>query len=126
MTTRRYNRAHLWLQPPEDQSAVWRLGVSDYAQQELGDVVYVELPAPGTRFNADEQIALIESVKTASEILAPCDLTVSVVNERLADEPELINTSALAEGYLLSFGADKIPLDELLDEQGYNEYLAGL
>lgn len=125
MSDLKFTREHKWLRPEADDSVT--VGITDYAQQQLGDVVYVELPAPGDRIDADKDFAVIESVKTASDISIPLNGTVIGINSRLDDEPELLNDSPLDEGWLVRIDAeDTDALAELLDEDAYASMLENL
>lgn len=92
-----YAKSHEWLRRQADTGTV---GISDHAQQELTDVVYVELPALGTEIQAGDQICVVESVKAASDIYAPATGTVSEVNEALKTNPALLNTDPYGEGWI--------------------------
>ncbi len=114
----RYASTHEWLSPAEDGVAT--IGITDFAQDQLGDVVFVELPEVGRRVEAGESVAVIESVKTASDIYAPVAGEVVEVNEALLDAPEAINGDAYGQGWLFKLRLD--PADagaELLDAGGY-------
>lgn len=125
MSNLRYTREHEWLRDEDDGSLT--IGITDYAQEQLGDVVYVELPDSGAHVDAGDNLAVVESVKAVGEIAAPVAGTVGAVNERLGDEPELVNQSPLADGWLLRItpDADSEP-DELMDEAGYQAFVAAL
>ena len=125
MPTMRFTAAHEWLRLDDDGCVT--VGITDYAQEQLGDIVYVELPPAGAGFDTTENLAVIESVKAVGEIKMPLDGTVVEVNSRLADEPELVNRAPQGEGWLLR-ASIKNPavFDALMDEAGYATYLAGL
>ena len=96
------------------------IGVTDYAQQQLGDVVFVELPEAGSQVAQGETFGVIESVKAVSDLYAPVSGEVLEINGNLADKPELVNESCYGEGFLLTVRlADEGELDALLDAQGY-------
>lgn len=125
MSELKYTKAHEWVRLDTDGSLT--LGISDYAQQQLGDVVYVELPEPGRSITAGDDMAVVESVKTAGEIKAPVSGTVTEINERLANEPEVVNTDPMGEGWFFKMQVtDAAELDALMDEAGYEEYLKTL
>ena len=125
MSELKYTNAHEWLRLEAD--GVLTVGISDYAQQQLGDVVYVELPEPGKTINSGDDMAVVESVKTAGEIKAPVSGTVTEINERLANEPEVVNTDPLGDGWFFKMKpADPAQLDAYMDEAGYEEYLKTL
>lgn len=117
-----YTKEHEWIQI-EDNIAT--IGITDYAQQELGDVVYVELPDVGQSFDAEESFGSVESVKAVSEIYMPLTGTVTEVNEDLGDSPEVINEDAYGEGWMIKIDiSDPSQLDDLLSADEYKEYLA--
>lgn len=118
---KQYTKDHEWLQARGD---VFRIGVSDHAQDQLGDVVAVELPDIGKVLTAGGEGAVIESVKAASEVFAPIGGEVVAVNDALADNPQLINESAEDEGWLWEMRADKTP-DGLMNEEQYRAFVAG-
>jgi glycine cleavage system H protein len=113
-----YAQTHEWVEEQDDGTI--RIGITDHAQGELGDVVYVELPAVGTAVSAGAECAVVESVKAASDIYAPMSGEVVEINETLADSPEILNQSPYADGWMLRIqpdgGAD---MTDLLDAAGY-------
>jgi glycine cleavage system H protein len=114
---RRYTDQHEWALM-EDSGV--RLGITDYAQEALGDVVFVGLPEIGRHFRAGETVAEIDSTKSVAEVFAPLDGTVLEVNETLADHPELVNTDPYGEGWIVLLEADdSTALDALLDAAAY-------
>jgi glycine cleavage system H protein len=101
-----------------------RVGISDHAQSQLGDLVYVELPEVGAAVRAGQGAAVVESVKAASDIYAPVSGEVIEVNEALADRPEMINEDAFGEGWIFAVRmSDRGELDELLDADEYAEQI---
>ena len=125
MSNLKYSEDHEWLRANEDGSVT--VGISDYAQKELGDVVYVELPEPGRQVGRDEETAVVESVKAASDVKAPISGTVEAVNETLTDEPEKVNTDPLGEGWFLRLRpTDPAEIEALMDEAAYAAFIAGL
>lgn len=101
------------------------LGISDFAQQQLGDIVFVELPSPGDATSSGESCAVVESVKSASDIICPITAEVIAVNEALADEPELINESPLDRGWILRIKASTDAVkQEVMTAPEYDEFLA--
>lgn len=125
MSELKYTKAHEWLRIEADGNIT--LGISDFAQQQLGDIVYVELPEVGTVIESGNDLAVVESVKTAGEIKAPVSGIVTGINERLADEPEIINSTPLGDGWFLKMRVTDIgELDAYMNEAGYEEYLAAL
>lgn len=116
-----YSTEHEWLRV-EDGLA--RVGVTDYAQQELGDVVYVDLPKPGTVLAFMAKLGEIESVKVASEIFSPVSGEVVEINAALKDAPELVNADPYGEGWLLVVRlSDRSELSKLLTPEAYNEIM---
>jgi glycine cleavage system H protein len=117
----RYTRDHEWIRLEGDVAVV---GISDYAQDQLGDVVFVELPAVGRKLARGEEAAVVESVKAASEIFAPAAGEVVAVNAALADAPGTVNVSPEGEGWFLKLKlADRRQLDELMDADAYADFL---
>jgi len=120
MSNVKYSKEHEWIRVEDDTGTI---GISDYAQQQLGDVVYVELPEIGTTVDKDGEIATVESVKAASEIYAPVGGEVVAVNQALNDEPALINGDAEGDGWILKMKiADPSELDELMEPDDYKDY----
>lgn len=123
----RYSQDHLWARPNGDSGLV-RVGVTDFAQQSLGDVVDVTLPAPGDAVTAGEACGDIESVKSVSDLIAPVTGTVRVRNDDLASAPELVNTDPYGQGWMFEVQADPATYDQqlagLMDVRAYRE-LAG-
>lgn len=115
----KYSASHEWSKLEGD---VLTVGISDFAQDQLGDVVFVELPAVGQSFDAGSAVAVVESVKTASDIYAPVAGEVLEVNEALNDAPETINSSPYEEGWLFKLQvADAGAVDELLSAEAYRQ-----
>ncbi len=119
MSNIKYSAEHDWIQDNGDGTVL--IGITDFAQQQLGDLVFVELPEVGDEITKGEEISVIESVKAASDLYAPVDGTVIEVNEALEDEPELINEDAMANWILKVELADTSDLDDLMDEAAYQE-----
>lgn len=125
MSDIKYSKEHEWLLINDDGSAA--VGITDFAQKELGDIVYVELPEIDTQFNKDDDIAVVESVKAASDVKSPVSGTVTEVNEVLNDEPEKVNSSPMNEGWFLKLRMDNTDeVNELMDEAAYQAYIADL
>ncbi len=124
MSNMKYTEAHEWVRVEGDVAVV---GISNYAQEQLGDVVFVELPSVGAELSQAEQAAVIESVKAASETYAPVSGEITEVNKILAGDPAQINISPLGKGWLFKIAlADPADLDDLMDADAYGEYVAGL
>lgn len=119
----RYSKDHEWVRIEGDLAYV---GITDYAQDSLGEVVYVELPPVGDQFEADDEIANIESVKAASAIYNPVVGTVDSVNEELEASPELINEDSYAHHLYILKDFDVSAVDGLLDAAAYAEFLKTL
>jgi glycine cleavage system H protein len=118
----RYTDAHEWVRELGD--GVVRIGITDHAQSQLGDVVFVQLPAAGDAVTAGSAIGEVESTKSVSDIYAPVSGTVVAVNESLTDNPELINSGPYEDGWMFDVEApDGIPAD-LLDAAAYRELTA--
>ena len=117
----RYTTEHEWVRV-EDDIAV--LGVTDFAQKELGDVVFVELPQVGHVYDAGDEIGSIESVKAVAEVFTPIAGEIVEVNEALADDPELINEDPHVDGWLVKvrYSASS-DLDSLMDAEAYGEFV---
>jgi glycine cleavage system H protein len=120
----RYSKDHEYIYIDGDNAVV---GISDHAQSQLGDVVFVELPSVGASIAQGAEIAVVESVKAASEIYAPASGEVVAVNSALENEPSLINEDATGKGWLFRLKlANPSELDALMDEAAYQEFLKTL
>jgi len=121
MADRRYTRDHEWIELDGDTATV---GITDHAQEQLGDIVFVELPEIGREVAKGGEAAVVESVKAASEVYAPLAGTVVAVNDSLATEPGKVNADPFGAGWFLKLRlADASGLDELMDEASYRSYL---
>ncbi len=109
-----YTKTHEWVKV-EGETAL--LGITDFAQQQLGDLTFIELPAPGDELSAGDEMGSIESVKAASEIYAPIDGEVLEINEDLEDAPELVNQDPYGEGWLVRVSLAAEPADLLTPEE---------
>ena len=116
--TKHYTKQHEWLEPSEGN--ISSVGISDFAQSQLGDIVFIDLPEVGRQAKQGEIIAVIESVKSASDIYMPVDGTIKEINPQLADQPELVNASPEQDGWLFKLqveeGADT---SHLLSKEDY-------
>ncbi len=122
--TKYYTREHEWIAPANNEST-WRVGITDYAQDQLGDVVTVELPDVGSEHGAGDACSVVESVKSASDIYAPVAGKVVAINERLDAEPELVNQSPEEDGWLFEIQTDGSPdLTGFIDDQQYSALIA--
>lgn len=116
----KYAESHEWARLESDGTVT--VGISDHAQEALGDVVYVELPEVGTVISATDEAGVVESVKAASDIYAPVSGKVIAINEKLEDEPETVNESPFEDGWFFKIAPDDTgELDKLLDAKGYAE-----
>lgn len=116
-----YAETHEWARLDEDGNVL--VGISDYAQDQLGDVVYVELPELDRSVGAAEEAGVVESVKAASDLYAPVTGTVVAVNDALEDTPELVNRDPYGDGWLFTIEpADESELDDLMDAETYSEF----
>lgn len=119
----KYIETHQWVRVADDGTAT--VGITDFAQQQLGDLVFVEVPELGTTVNGGEEAAVAESVKSASDVFSPVTGEVIAVNEKLEDEPELANDDPYGEGWLFRVKlADAGELDGLMDATAYAEQVA--
>jgi len=125
MSELKYSRDHEWLRVEADGTVT--IGITDYAQKELGDVVYVELPEVGREVRQDEDAAVVESVKAASEVKMPVAGSVVAVNEALADHPETVNSDPTGEGWFLRLKpSSPEQIAGLMSEADYQAYVAGI
>lgn len=114
-----FTKDHEWLQLVEDD--IYNIGITPYASAALGDIVFVELPEVGKVFSADEAIAVVESVKAASDIFAPADGIIYAVNTELQNTPELVNTDPLTTWFFKA-QLSNINVDSLMTSEQYAEY----
>jgi len=124
MSDTKFTKDHEWVRLEGD---VVTVGISDYAQEQLGDVVYVELPDVGKAVAQNDEAAVVESVKAASEIYAPVSGEVIAVNSALEDQPALVNSAPTGDGWFIQIRlTDPSQLDGLMDEAAYAEFVASL
>lgn len=117
----RYAKSHEYIHVEGETGTV---GITDYAQKELGDVVFVELPQVGTQLEMGDELGSIESVKAVSEIFSPVGGEVVEVNERLAEKPELVNTDPYGDGWMIKLRlSDATEVDELMNAEEYEEFV---
>lgn len=122
----KYTREHEWVRSPDSGGGAVRVGITDYAQDALGDIVYVTLPEPGTEVEAGTPVGELESTKSVSDVFAPVSGTVAARNEALENAPDLINSDPYGEGWLFELTpADPSATDSLLDADGYQASLGG-
>lgn len=118
----KYTQDHEWILLEGDTATV---GITDHAQKALGDVVFVELPEVGATFAQGDDAAVVESVKAASEVYAPISGEITDVNTALEDDPSLVNSSATEDGWFFKMTlTDPAELDDLMDEEAYNDLIA--
>ena len=119
-----FTKDHEWV---AIEGEIATVGISDYAQAQLGDITFVELPAPGSAFKAGDAVAVVDSVKAASDVYAPLGGSVTEVNPALADTPELVNTEAERGGWLFRLQLDgAADTSGLMDEAGYAAHVKAL
>ncbi len=120
----KYSREHEWVSVENDDAGV--IGITDFAQNELGDVVYVEVPELGEKISKDDPFGAVESVKAVSDLYAPVSGTVTEVNDALPDTPELINEDPYGEGWIIKVAmSDVDELDDLMTPEEYTEHCEG-
>lgn len=121
MSDTKYTEDHEYIRVEGNEGTV---GITDYAQGQLGDVVFVDVPEVGAKFAKGDEVAVVESVKAASEIYAPVSGTVTAVNETLADEPGLVNSDPVVNGWFFKIEIDDASdLEGLLDENAYKAHI---
>src|SRR4051794_2313525 len=119
----KYAKSHEYVHFDEKEG-VGTIGITDYAQKELGDVVFVELPQAGTQLDAADELGSIESVKAVSELFAPVSGEVVEINEALTDKPELVNTDPYGDGWMIRMRlSDPTEMDSLMTAEEYEEYI---
>ncbi|MEM0948920.1 MAG: glycine cleavage system protein GcvH [Pseudomonadota bacterium] len=117
----KYTEEHEWLR---DEDGLIVVGITEHASEQLGDVVFVELPDAGTTVSKDDEIVVIESVKAASDILAPLDGEIVEVNDALADSPGLVNEDPTGEAWFFKMKAeDPSAMDDMMDEAAYKDFI---
>lgn len=122
--TRYFTKDHEWIDVDGDAATV---GITDYAQSQLGDVVFVEVPEAGRQIAQGGDAAVVESVKAASDVYAPVSGTVTEGNAALSDTPDLVNTSPEADGWFFKLTlSNPSEIEGLMDEGAYKEFVAGL
>lgn len=124
MSDIRYTEDHEWVLLDGDEATI---GISDYAQEQLGDIVFVELPDIGKAFAKGDEASVVESVKAASEVYAPITGTVTEINEALSDDPELVNNDATGDGWFYKMKVDDASaVESLMTAEAYDAYVSGL
>ena len=118
----KYTREHEWIRDNGDETAT--VGITDFAQSELGDIVFVELEEEGTEFEQDATFGTVEAVKTVSELYAPVDGKIVEVNEQLEEQPELVNDDPYGDGWMIRIElSDANQLDELMSAEEYQKII---
>jgi glycine cleavage system H protein len=121
---RYFSEEHEWIEVDGDSATI---GITDYAQGQLGDIVFVEVPAAGTALAKGKEAAVVESVKAASDVYAPVSGTVTEGNAALEEDPALVNTAPESDGWFFKLTiADQGELDGLMDEAAYKDFVASL
>ncbi len=124
MANVRFTSDHEWVRIEDDIGVV---GITDYAQEQLGDIVFVELPEVGTQLEKGAEAAVVELVKAASEVYSPVNGEVVAINEELAEDPGKVNADAMGDGWFFKIRfADPAELDDLMKSSAYKELVAGL
>ncbi len=118
----RFSESHEWVS--DEEEGVVKVGITDHAQEQLGDLVFVELPEEGASFGQGDACAVIESVKAASDIYTPVSGEITAVNPSVLDSPEIINNDPYGDGWLFSVKLDDSDeLEGLMDAEGYGEHI---
>ena len=122
--TRYFTKDHEWIAIDGETATV---GITDYAQGQLGDITFVELPAAGATLGKGDSVSVVDSVKAASDVYSPVSGTVSAINAALSDSPELVNTAAETDGWLWQMTlSDAAELEALMDEPAYGAFVDSL
>jgi glycine cleavage system H protein len=118
----KYSTDHEWIELKEEDEVV--IGITDFAQEQLGDLVYIELPSIGDEITCGDNISVIESVKAASDLIAPVSGEVVDVNNQLEDEPELVSEDPMCKGWFIKVKLSDISeLEDLMDESAYQAFI---
>ena len=122
----KYTKQHEWVSMDDGEEKA-TVGITGYAQEQLGDIVFVELPEVGVKVNKGDEAAVVESVKAAAEVYSPISGEISEVNEKLANSPELINNEAETNGWFFKLAPSEVnELEELMDKDSYDSYIRDL
>ena len=123
MATTKYTKEHEWLRV---EGSVATVGITDWAQGELGDIVFVELPETGEEFNQGDTVGTIESVKAVADLFLPVSGEIVAINDGVVDSPELVNSSPMDDGWLVKVRlADNAEIESLLDAGAYQDLIGG-
>jgi glycine cleavage system H protein len=118
----KYSEDHAWVKVQDEDLVT--IGITDFAQEQLGDLVYIELPKVGYECSRGDNISVIESVKSASDLVAPVSGEIVEVNDRLEDDPELVSEDSMGEGWFIKVKLSKhSELDELMDDESYQAFI---
>ena len=118
-----FSKEHTWVKPSSETDAL--VGITPFAQEQLGEIVYADLPAIGASFKKDEVFGSIEALKTTSDLFMPVSGTILAINTRLKDEPNLVNDDALGKGWLIRIRPTQPEeLDTLLDQTSYDQIIS--
>ncbi|UBH09220.1 glycine cleavage system protein GcvH [Macrococcus armenti] len=120
MSNLKFSKDHEWVKSEDNVKVI---GITDFAQSELGDIVFVELPEVGDEITAGSPFGSVESVKTVSELYAPISGKVVEINDELEDSPELVNESAMDQAWMIKVEADDSELADLMDQAQYDEMI---
>ncbi|XP_004392129.1 glycine cleavage system H protein, mitochondrial [Callorhinus ursinus] len=124
LSVRKFTDKHEWI---TTENGIGTVGISNFAQEALGDVVYCSLPEVGTKLNKQDEFGALESVKAASELYSPLSGEVTEINEALAENPGLVNKSCYEDGWLIKIAlSDPSELDELMSEEAYEKYIKSI
>ena len=118
----KYSEDHEWVKVQEE--GLVTIGITDFAQEQLGDLVFIELPEVGDKCSRGDNISVIESVKAASDLVAPVSGEIVEVNDRLADEPEIVSEDSMGDGWFVKVKLSNVSeLDDLMDEDAYQTFI---
>ena len=118
----KYSEDHAWVKVQDEDLVT--IGITDFAQEQLGDLVYIELPKVGHEFSRGDNISVIESVKSASDLVTPVSGEIVEVNDRLEDDPELVSEDSMGEGWFIKMKlSNTSELYDLMDESSYNSFI---
>lgn len=122
--TRYFSEDHEWI---EVEDGLGTVGITDYAQGQLGDITFVDLPSEGAQVARGDSVAVVDSVKAASDVYTPVSGSIAAVNDALAEQPELVNTDAETGGWLFRVAlSDPAELEQLMDAAAYDKFVEGL
>jgi len=130
MSLTKYTKEHEWIRlekGPDESETVGVVGITDFAQEQLGDIVFVELPSVGRVVQQGEEVAVIESVKAASEFFVPVSGEIMSINDALSEEPGVINSDPMEVGWFFSIRLSQaLELEKLMDQETYNSFIKSL